>query len=192
MRRGGVARTAGARRFAVCASRMDRAGMTDPLLDKVVTRARSQAYKRHSDAYRWLRERHAVLAPVFAATKPPWREIAAEMVAGGVLGGRGKPLKARALAGIWARVCRDVVAAEAKQQATQQSRKLQPSRMPADWRPAPAPSHSVMPRTEPRFPVQDQSSEDPYAGMPDHVRKQLEKLDVQIAWRDRFVIPLKR
>ncbi len=57
--------------------------MTDPLLDRVAARARKQAHKRHSAAYRWLREHHAKLAPGFAAQKPPWREIAAELTAGG-------------------------------------------------------------------------------------------------------------
>ena len=161
---------------AVCATWSDHTAMTDPLLDNVVTRARKQAHKRHSEAYRWLREHHAELAPIFADKQPPWREIAAELASGGVHGGRGKALTGRALAAIWARVGADIAAAEARRQAVQQKRNQQPSRLPADWRPTPA---------APPQAVQDASGTDKYAHLEGNMREQMESLDRQFAWSDR-------
>ncbi len=106
---------------------------------------------RHSAAYRWLREHHAELVPLFTSQQPPWREITAELTAGGVRGGKGKALTGRALAGIWGRVCEDVAVAEAKRQATQQKARLHPSRLPADWRPTPV--QPVAPRRTPPHPI---------------------------------------
>ncbi len=147
--------------------------MTNSLLDHVVTRACKQAHKRHSEAYRWLREHHAELTPIFADKQPPWREIAAELAAGGVHGGRGKALTGRALAAIWARVGTDIAVAEAKRQAGQQKRNQQPSRIPADQRPTPAPSQPITPRAPPPPAVQDVSGTDKYAHLEGNVRAQM-------------------
>ena len=170
--------------FAVCATWSDPAAMTDLLLDSVVTRARKQAHKRHSTAYRWLREHHAELAPIFADKQPPWREIAAELTDGGVHGGRGKALTGRALAAIWARVGADIAAAEAKRQAAQHRRSQQPSRLPADWHPTPV--QPTAPRTSPPLfaHVQDQAGKDRRADLPPEVRAMLEDLDRQMIESD--------
>lgn len=159
--------------------------MTDPLLDRVAARARKHAHKRHSAAYRWLREHHAELVPLFASQQPPWREIAAELTAGGVRGGKGTALTGRALAGIWRRVWEDLAAAEAKRQATQQKARLQPSRLPADWRPTPA--QPVAPRRTPPYPVhvQDQTGSDRYAGMSQETRERMEDLDRRMLEYDK-------
>jgi len=159
---------------------MEPAGMTDPLLDRVAARARKHAYKCHSAAYRWLREHHAELVPLFASQQPPWREIAAELTAGDVRGGKGKALTGRALASIWGRVCEDVAAAEAKRQAAQQKARLQPSRLPANWRPTPV--QPVTPRQAPPHPVsvQAQTGSDRYAGMSQETRERMEDLDRQM------------
>ena len=154
--------------------------MTDPLLDRVAARARTHAHKRHSAAYRWLREHHAKLVPLFTSQQPPWREIAAELTAAGVRGGKGTALTGRALAGIWGRVCEDVAAVEAKRQAAQQKARLQPSRLPADWRPTPV--QPVAPRRVPSHHVQDQdqTGSDRYAGMSQQTRETMEDLDRQM------------
>ena len=160
-----AARTAAAGSGTVRAMLAELAGMTDPLLDRVAARARKHAHKRHSAAYRWLREHHAELVPIFAAQRPPWREIAAELTAGGVRGGKDKALTGRALAGIWGRVCGDLAAAEATRQAAQQKARMQPSRLPAGWRPAPA--QPMAPRQAPPSPAhtQDRADKDRYAGI---------------------------
>lgn len=151
--------------------------MTDSLLDRVVAQARKHAHKRHSAAYRWLREHHAELAPILTAHRPPWREIAAELTTGGVQGGKGKALTGRALAGIWGRVCADLAAAEAKRQAAQQKARIQPSRLPTDWRPTS--TQPVAPKLALPSPahIQEQAGKDRYAGMSQQARETMEDLD---------------
>ena len=154
--------------------------MTDPLLDRVAARARKHAHKRHSAAYRWLREHHAELVPIFAAQRPPWREIAAELTAGGVRGGKGKALTGRALAGIWRRVCADLAMVEAKRQAAQQKARMQPSRLPADWRPMPAqPTAPKLALPSPAY-IEGRADSDRYAGMSQQTRETMENLDRQM------------
>lgn len=127
-----------------------------------------------------MREHHAELVPIFAAQQPPWREIAAELTAGGVRGGKGKALTGRALAGIWGRVCVDLAAAEAKRQAAQQKARMQPSRLPADWRPTP--TQPVAPKLALPSPahIQEQAGKDRYAGMSQQARETMEDLDRQL------------
>ena len=118
--------------------------MADELLDKVLTRARERSYKGRSEAYRWLRERHERLAPVLASHSPSFREIAEEMAAGGICGGRGKPLTWRSVYEIWMRVCRDTEAEALALRTGVKPRKHHPSRMPDTWRP-PVATPSVSP-----------------------------------------------
>lgn len=87
--------------------------MADRVLQHVKAAARRTAHVRRSDAYRWLRRRHASVARLMAEHAPPMRAIADEMAAAGIGGGRGRPLTAKAVARIWARVCRDVASARA-------------------------------------------------------------------------------
>lgn len=96
-----------------------------PSMAGVRKRARQKGYRGRSDGYRWLRLRHAALAKVLAEHEPAWAEVAAEMAAAGVAGGRGRPLTADAVRRMWARVCRDVVAARKPNRAG-----------PTGWKPA--------------------------------------------------------
>ena len=128
--------------FAPLAGRMP--GMADRVLQQVTAAARRTAHGRRSDAYRWLRRQHASVAKLMAEHAPPMRALADEMAAAGIAGGRGRPLTAKAVARIWARVCRDVASAGA----------AKPSRSgPAGWtpravaRPAECASGETQPRT---------------------------------------------
>lgn len=77
---------------------------------------------------------------------PSMRSIADEMAAAEITGGRGVPLTARAVARIWARVCRDVAAAPT----------IKPSRAgPVGWKPEMVKAHSptlAKPRPRPDAP----------------------------------------
>ena len=173
--------------------------MTDPLLDRVLARSRENSYRRRSLAYRWLRERHGQLAPAFAEYEPPLREIAGEMAQGGITGGGGKLLTAKALLGIWQRVCRDIQAEateaaerKAAQAAAIEARGRHPSRMPATWRPTPVepPASRVVPRPAP--PTHTDSAPVALSELPEAARATLAALDRQLEWRDRYVNPPKR
>ncbi len=173
--------------------------MTDELLDRVLTRSRKDAYRRCSPAYRWLRERHTQLEPAFAEYDPSLRGIAIEMAEGGITGGRGKPLSAKALMAIWQRVCRDIQAEateaaerKAAQAAAVEARGRHPSRLPATWRPTPIepPPSRVVPR--PAFPTNTDSAPAAPREIPEAARATLAALDRQLEWRDRYVNPPKR
>lgn len=173
--------------------------MTDELLDRVLTRSRAEAFRRCSPAYRWLRERHTQLEPAFAAYDPSLRGIALELAASGITGGRGKPLSAKALMAIWQRVCRDLQSEtdelahrKAAQAAAVEARGIQPSRLPATWKPTPVepPRAPPVPRVEPWHhtgspPLREED-------LPEDVRANLAALDGQFAWADRFVNPPKK
>lgn len=166
--------------------------MSDGLLDRVIARSRETSYKGHSPAYRWLREHHARLAPVFASLDPPLGEIAAEMASGGLTGGRGKPLTAKAVMRIWRRVCRDLEADAAARECVPE--RVQPSRLPPTWRPTSIdpPRGSVAPRAAPavsRAPPAAASAGDE---ADERVRAQLASLQEQFDYVDRYVRPPKR
>ena len=173
--------------------------MTDQLLDRVLARSREASYRRRSPAYRWLRERHDKLAPAFEEFEPPLREIADEMAEGGITGGKGKPLNAKALLGIWRRVCRDlrVEATEAAERKAEKAAAVQargghPSRLPQTWKQTPVeptlapaisrPAPSTNTDSVPAAPIE----------MSEAGRATLAALDRQLDWRDRYVIPPKR
>lgn len=173
--------------------------MTDELLDRVLTRSRKDAYRRCSPAYRWLRERHTQLEPALAGYDPSLRGIAMEMAEGGITGGRGKPLSAKALMAIWQRVRRDIQAEateaaerKAAQAAAIEARGRHPSRLPATWRPTPIepPPSRAVPRPAP--PTHTDSAPAAPREIPEAARATLAALDRQLEWRDRYVNPPKR
>lgn len=173
--------------------------MTDPLFDRVLARSREASYRRRSPAYRWLRERHSRLSLAFDEFEPPLREIADEMAEGGITGGKGKPVTAKALLGIWRRVCRDlrIEATElaehkAAQAAAVQSRGGHSSRLPATWKPTPVepPPARAVPRPIPS--TNTDSAPAPPRELPEAARATLAALDSQLEWRDRHVNPPKR
>lgn len=173
--------------------------MTDELLDRILTRSRKDAYRRCSPAYRWLRERHTQLEPAFAEYDPSLRGIAVEMAEGGITGGRGKPLSAKALMAIWQRVCRDLQSEateaakrKAAQAAAVQARGGHPSRLPATWKPTPAepPRTPAASRVEP--PHNTDSAPAAPIELSEAARARLAALDRQLDWRDRHVNPPKR
>jgi len=173
--------------------------MTDELLNRVLTRSRKEAYRRCSPAYRWLRERHTELGPAFAEYDPSLRGIALEMAEGGVTGGRGKPLSAKALMAIWQRVCRDlrveateVANCKAEKAAAVQARGAHPSRLPATWKPTPVEATPARAISRPALSTNTDSAPAAPIELSEAARATLAALDRQLDWRDRYVIPPKR
>jgi hypothetical protein len=110
-------------------------------LDRIRSAAEAAAFRRRSEMYRWLRSRHDELLALLSELEPPWRVIAAEMAADGVKGGMGKgtgrPPTPLAVRRTWQRVCRDLEAEEQLRRSAASARPIQPSRLPASWRPEP-------------------------------------------------------
>ena len=111
------------------------------LLDRIRSAAEAAAFRRRSEMYRWLRSRHDELLALLSELEPPWRVIAAEMTADGVKGGMGKgtgrPPTPLAIRRTWQRVCRDLEAEEQFRRSAAAGRPIQPSRLPANFRPEP-------------------------------------------------------
>lgn len=172
--------------------------MNDDLLSRVLSKATTVSYRRRSLAYRWLREAHAQLSPVLNKLDPAFGEIAKEMAAGGITGGRGHPLTAKSLMTIWDRVCRDIQAeakalreAKAEEEASRNARRVNPSRLPASWKPMPA--ELAEPTPAPRYaPPNTVSARTAPIELSEEARATLAALDRQLDHRDRFVNPPKR
>jgi hypothetical protein len=122
--------------------------MSDSALDRLRERAQQRAFAGRSEAYRWLRRRHTAMAALFEEFQPTWAEVAAEMAAAGITGGRGKSLTPDAVRRIWKTVCRDVT-------EVSQCRADKP-KMPPGWAPIPVailpPPESIKPPAAPAEP----------------------------------------
>ena len=84
---------------------------TDTTLRRLMARPKKGGDGGRTEAYAWLRVRFETLSPRLR-NRPGWRGVAEEMATGGIKGGNGKPLTARAVMRIWPRVCQDVAAEE--------------------------------------------------------------------------------
>jgi len=84
---------------------------TDTTFRRLMARPRKGGHGGRTEAYAWLRVRFEKLSPRLR-NRPGWRGIAEDMATGGIKGGNGKPLTARAIMRIWPRVCQDVAAEE--------------------------------------------------------------------------------
>ena len=147
---------------------------------------------KRSPLFHWLYERHDVLAGPTEGRRLAWEPLRERVTTLGLTDHQGNLPSDRTLRDTWRKV-REVKAREQAVAARAQSAKLQPSRMPADWRPTPVPvpPPPVRPReAAPAF------SNHPTAGsdedVPEHVKAAFELLDRQFAWRDRHILPPKR
>lgn len=85
--------------------------MADRTLKQLLARARAGS-SRNTEAYLWLRPKFERLYPLLERRKLTFQEVADDLAAGGIRGGRGKPLTADAARRIWNRIQRDVATEE--------------------------------------------------------------------------------
>lgn len=109
--------------------------MTDKLLRRIVAKGKARRAGKQSDAYRWLYAHHAPMAAAIATDPPEWRAIAEVLTAGGIRGGRSRPLTDRAVKRIWQRVCRDIAAEGVHRLTGVRPSASNRSRASATWRP---------------------------------------------------------
>jgi hypothetical protein len=165
--------------------------MEDEITPRLVSGLRTRAHDGKSKLYRYLRREHRVLSKAIAQHDPSWASIAAEVAAANVMGRDGKPASPDAVRNIWARVCRDVEVEKAERKAARAKKGVQPSRLPATWKPTPVPSPRAADpaRYAPPLPTPARSAP---RELTEEAKATLAELDRQIAHRDRFVSPPKR
>ncbi len=157
------------------------AGMEDPALARLEAAAKSRAYRRRTEMYRWLRARYAKISALLEELEPPWEVIAAEMAAEGVLGRTGNVPTARGARRVWDCVCRDVARDRSYQLTGVKPARQQPSRAPVTWQPPVARPQLPTPVPEPALarggvPAQTADPDDPPPGSMAYVRRKLEKM----------------
>lgn len=137
--------------------------MTDKLLRRIVAKGKARRAGKQSDAYRWLYAHHASMAAALATDPPEWRAIAEVLTAGGVRGGRSRPLTDRAVKRMWQRVCRDIAAEGVHRLTGVRPSASNRSRASVTWRPEQIPDQPQEPRGSGPLPAQSPSS--PKEGM---------------------------
>lgn len=123
-----------------------------PILDDV-----AQSPER-STLFWWLSENHDALIAAAAGRRIQWLPHIPRLLALDLRDGKGKPVTPRTASDTWAEVKRDV--ARTRTAKAGQVRKLQPSHLPATWRPTPeaAPTPPTFSRPvipQPSQPVRD-------------------------------------
>lgn len=103
------------------------------------------------------RPRHAPMAVALATDPPEWRAIAEELTAGGIRGGRSKPLTDRAMKRIWQRVCRDIAAKAVHRLTGVRPSANNRSRTSATWRPEHLPNQPQVSRNPGSLPARPEA-----------------------------------
>lgn len=102
---------------------------------RILKSMQKRPFRGRGAVYRWLRENYQEVVEGFATTEAPWDTVVASMIRDGVAGQRGASPNRKAAAKVWDRVCRDIQAGEVEVRTDVPQRNLQPSRLPATWRP---------------------------------------------------------
>jgi len=111
------------------------AGMTKRAPGDILKIMQQRPFRGRGAVYRWLRENHQEVMQGFASTHAPWDTVVASMIRDGVTGQRGALPNRKAAAKVWDRVCRDIKADAIELRTGIPQHKVQPSRLPATWRP---------------------------------------------------------
>ena len=150
-----------------------------------------------SSLFWYMLDHHDEFARAATGTRIRWAPLCEQFAADGLLDGEGKaptPANARIT---WWNVRREVAKRRAASSA-EPPVKLQPSRMPATWRPpvaepgrpAEPPRAPAVPRAE--LPSRTGTSLLNAEDLPEDVRENLAALERQFAWADRYVNPPKK
>ena len=161
--------------------------MKDEAFSKLATAVRTQPPLRRSALYRWLLSRHRKVSKLLARENPSWIVVADMVAAAGVLNTRGHPATPDSVRRVWACVLKDVEARTRQKSA----KRVNPSRLPANWKPTPAdpPQPAAAPRYAPPNTVPARTAP---IELSEEARATLAALDRQLDHRDRFVNPPKR
>jgi len=120
-----------------------------------------------------------------------WAPLSERFAALGLLNGQGKAPTAENARLTWWNVRQEV----AKRQAQDQHRAeptIQPSRLPATWKPTPVEPTLARAISRPALSTNTDSAPAAPIELSEAARATLAALDRQLDWRDRYVIPPKR
>ena len=170
---------------------MQAARMDDDDASALARRLEAHAHDGRSKLYQYLWRQHRALSKAMVRLNPSWASIAAEIAAAGIMGANGRPASPTAVRNVWWRVCRDVEARKRARQAERDKRGMQPSRLPATWKPTPVlvPRAADPARYAPPVPTAPRTAP---TELSEEAKATLADLDRQFAHRDRFVNPPKR
>jgi hypothetical protein len=151
--------------------------MTDTKRVRLVRKKKIRTFGGRGQIYSWLRTHHAAIEPLRAVHLNLWAVLAADMVEDGVTeAAEGRGLRDRIWKS-WQRVRRDV-AAEA---AAAKAKRVPPSRVSPEWRPALVPPRQTALAQQPAAPSRAivpsgrKSLVDP--NDPPHVQAEMAKLE---------------
>ncbi len=111
-----------------------------------------------SSLFWWLAENHDVLLEANGGKPIRWGPLASRLASFGLTDREGKPASPETARLTWKRVRRFVADQAAVKLARDRTRKMQPSRMPATWRPQPADPPGPRPPDAPRGGTGDAAS----------------------------------
>ena len=172
----------------------------DPSIRRIRAAAGAKPPARHSETYKWLRDRHRDLAVILARFKPGWETIRAEIEAAGVRDRKGRAPDCDSIRRIWRRVCEDVAASEEDQRSKARERKkvnrsprhggpppivvAEDGGRPLPSAPAPRPVKREPPQVARPEPVRGEEVE-----LTPEAREELEKLDRAFERADAWAGP---
>jgi len=143
-----------------------------------------------STLFWWLSEHHDALIAAAAGRRIHWVAHIPHFAALGLSDGEGKPVTPRTASDTWSKVKRDIARLRTAKAA--QARDLQPSRLPATWRPTPVEPTPARAISRPAHPTNTDTAPVAPIELSETAKATLASLDRQLDWRDRFVIPPKR
>jgi len=209
--------TALRRKLGVCATRRQRPGMKtkrEDLGDVLAVRATQRqpagmkttgedlgdvlgeiaCSEERSPLFWWLLEHHAEIAEIAKGRRMRWEPLLRRVLARGLTDGSAKSPTAETVRKTWWKVRREVARAKELEivKAQLAAAKVQPSRLPATWKPTPVEATPARATSRPASPTNTDSAPTAPIKMSEAGRATLAALDRQLDWRDRYVIPPKR
>ncbi len=145
-----------------------------------------------SPLFWWLAEHHDALMEAKDGKPIRWGPLAVRLASFGLTDREGKPATPETVRLTWKRVRKFVADQAAAKLARDQTRKLQPSHLPATWKPTPVepPPARAMPHPAPT--TNTNSAPAAPIELSEAARARLAALDRRLEWRDRHVNPPKR
>jgi len=186
--------TALRRKLGVCATKRQRPGMTTKREDLGDVLDEIACSEERSPLFWWLLKHHAEIAQIAKGRRMRWEPLLRRVLARGLTDGSAKSPTAETVRKTWWKVRREVARATELEivKAQLAAAKVQPSRLPATWKPTPV--EPTLARAIPRPAPSTNTDSAPAAPieLSEAARATLAALDRQLDWRDRYVIPPKR
>ena len=164
--------------------------MKDPTLKAIRRASQEKPPPGHSEAFKWLLDRHVEFAQVLRQDRPGWETIQEKLHAAGVVGKHGQKLSVPSLIQLWGRVCLEADRRAADRPLKAKGRKA--NRSPKTTQPPPGverrPDPPIPPKSHPPFASDGGTSSTPApadADLPPEVQAKMDKLRARLRHSDR-------